>query len=230
MHNSSAVQQLPVGIQSGAEHASQRRNRRATLRTAIDLRSASNLYTGFTQNVSSGGVFVATHHIVPIGSHIELELSFAEAGGPVIQATGEVRWVREESSGAEPGMGLRFVKLSEEHQRWLDQFVKRRDPLFFDADAMSAGTPCERCIESRGGYSRNSPDSHGPPVGVGWPSFQLNSLWRVGVKDRKGSAPSQLCSIRREAGSFLGRRRCRTRSSTLVAAGDSLESGLHCVR
>ena len=36
---------------------------RFDLEVKVDLESDHNFYTGLTQNISSGGVFIATHHL-----------------------------------------------------------------------------------------------------------------------------------------------------------------------
>ena len=49
-------------------------NRRQFVRhayeTEVSLESGSNFYTGLTQDLSAGGLFIATHQILPLGSSL----------------------------------------------------------------------------------------------------------------------------------------------------------------
>ena len=113
--------------------------RRAHARYAVDLDvtvgSEHNFYAGFVENLSAGGVFVATHTPKDIGELVELSIRLPETD-VVIVAAGEVCWIREysDSSDAHPGMGIRFIKLDSAFQGAIEEFLSRRDPLFFDED------------------------------------------------------------------------------------------------
>jgi uncharacterized protein (TIGR02266 family) len=121
------IEALPV---SEAGH------RREHSRFAVDLDvtvgSDHNFYAGFAENLSVGGVFIATHNLKPVGSHIELSINLPD--GAQIRATGEVRWVRvyNAQSDTPPGMGVRFDDLAEASVSLIQSFLSRRDPLFFD--------------------------------------------------------------------------------------------------
>jgi uncharacterized protein (TIGR02266 family) len=88
---------------------------------------------GFTENLSGGGVFIATHLIRPIGSSVEVNLSLPGTPEPLV-LHGEVRWVREYNSSSSdvwPGMGIRFEDLGQEQEALIRQFLQTREPLFF---------------------------------------------------------------------------------------------------
>lgn len=108
---------------------------RARLVTELGLYSDSNFYTGFTEDISEGGVFVATYAVTPVGSQVVLELALP--GDFEIHTTGTVRWIRgsgEDCDGTEPpGMGIQFDALTEEELALIREFVENRSPLFFDA-------------------------------------------------------------------------------------------------
>ncbi|MEM9691624.1 MAG: TIGR02266 family protein, partial [Myxococcota bacterium] len=76
----------------------------------IDFTTEHNFYQGFVENLSEGGLFVATHQLKPIGEMIQFNIDLA---GAHVMGLGEVRWTREanEETGQTPGMGLRFVRL-----------------------------------------------------------------------------------------------------------------------
>jgi uncharacterized protein (TIGR02266 family) len=116
--------------QSGSER---RQHPRATIKTAVHLGSESNFYSGFTNDLSEGGLFVATHLVLPIGTRLDLEFSLPDDDTP-IRAQGEVRWTREynPSSDGAPGLGLRFLKLELADRDRIDAFVKLRETLFYD--------------------------------------------------------------------------------------------------
>lgn len=106
---------------------------RTALKASVHWNSDTNFYTGFANDIGEGGLFVATHQVLPLESVIELEFSIPGKPEP-IKAEGKVRWVREfnESSDAEPGMGIQFDALSRDDQEQIQAFVGRRDSIFYD--------------------------------------------------------------------------------------------------
>lgn len=114
-----------------AAHEEMRRTRRAHLVTELNLHSGSNFYTGFTHDISEGGVFVVSYLTEPVGTTVTLELGFP--GGVGIHARGVVRWVREPrdtEANEPPGMGIQFVDLEDEDRALIREFVECREPLF----------------------------------------------------------------------------------------------------
>lgn len=113
-------------------------HRREHSRFAVDLDvtvgSDHNFYAGFAENLSAGGVFIATHKLKPVGSKIELSINLPN--GFQVRAAGEVRWVRvfNETSDTPPGMGVRFMDVAPEAIAAIDDFLAHRAPLFFDDD------------------------------------------------------------------------------------------------
>ena len=112
-----------------------RRHRRIAVTAEVHLESESNLYAGITNNLSEGGVFVATPELLAKGTVLDLEFSIPD-GGPPIRTTAVVRWIREDLDSIEgpPGMGVQFVELGEKTQRRLERFVQLRDTLYYDED------------------------------------------------------------------------------------------------
>ena len=123
---------------SSEEAAPTSRSRREHARFKVDatitVASEHNLYSGFVENLSASGVFIATHELRPIGDKVEFTIRLGEAEEVVVTGVGEVRWVREysETSDAPPGMGVRFLGLGDDSRKRLDDFIRSRDPLFFD--------------------------------------------------------------------------------------------------
>jgi uncharacterized protein (TIGR02266 family) len=112
----------------------QRAARRFPLKVEVNYTSEHNFYTGFMENVSSGGLFVATHEPVTIGDSIEV--TFTVPGlNHTCTSVCEVRWIREYNPDAidtVPGMGLKFTKLDPEARTAIELFIRHREPIFFD--------------------------------------------------------------------------------------------------
>ena len=123
----------------GAKVAENQQNVRAAerfdLEVKVDLESDHNFYTGLTQNISSGGVFIATHHLRKIGDRITLKFTLP-GSEKVLAVETEVRWIRENSAllRAEngTGMGVRFINLSAEASAAINAFVQSRESLYYD--------------------------------------------------------------------------------------------------
>ena len=113
--------------------------RRTTQRTSIEaevgLHSETNFYTGFSEDISTGGIFIATYNLKAIGAR--LQVSFSLPGGDrVIDAYGVVRWVREFNEtepDVTPGMGVQFETLSQEDHDAIHEFVEERPTMFYTA-------------------------------------------------------------------------------------------------
>jgi len=105
---------------------------RVPLQTQVDMSSDSNLFTGFSTNLSEGGVFVATVNLLPVGTPVDL--TFTLPGNTRITVKGEVRWTREIDDRVPdvfPGVGVRFVELGVDAAQALHRFVAAREPLFY---------------------------------------------------------------------------------------------------
>jgi uncharacterized protein (TIGR02266 family) len=102
------------------------------LRTNIHMGSDSNFFTGFSTDISAGGIFVATVETVPRGTKVELDITLP--GGRPLRANGVVRWLREPNSHTPdlmPGMGVQFQDLPPELASLISDFVRKREPLFY---------------------------------------------------------------------------------------------------
>ena len=98
----------------------------------VDLQGDTNFYVGFAQNVSAGGLFVASFDFHPVGT--EVDVAFALPDGTRIQTRGTVRWVREVNDATPdvwPGMGLEFQALHPEAEAAIQRFIADREPLFY---------------------------------------------------------------------------------------------------
>ncbi len=112
-----------------------RASERFDLEVKVDLESDHNFYTGLTQNISAGGLFIATHHLRKIGDRITLKFTLP-GSNKVIAVETEVRWIRENSAlmraDGGTGMGVRFINLSAEATAAISAFLESRESLFYD--------------------------------------------------------------------------------------------------
>ncbi|MBU0552571.1 TIGR02266 family protein [Myxococcota bacterium] len=118
-------------------HQRQHQRVPAQLEVEVSQSSDHNFYTGFTHNISEGGLFLATNMMIPIGS--ELTFRFNMEGFPeAIMVRGVVRWLREPHSfigDLPPGLGVQFLDLPAPHKRFVQSFINRnRESIFFDDD------------------------------------------------------------------------------------------------
>ena len=116
----------PIAVSPG------RGNSRIPMQTQVDMSSDSNVFTGFSTNLSEGGVFVATVNLLPVGTPVDL--TFTLPGNTRITVKGEVRWTREIDDRVPdvfPGVGVRFVELGMDAAQALHRFVAEREPLFY---------------------------------------------------------------------------------------------------
>jgi uncharacterized protein (TIGR02266 family) len=127
---------VAADVRAHAEHedrqswSESRRRPRQTVEIEVGISSESNFFVGFTENVSEGGVFVATYALKPVGAHVDVVLTFPS--GASIQVPGVVRWLRDASSEGWPGMGVQFEQLSPEDETNIRKFLSLREPMFYD--------------------------------------------------------------------------------------------------
>lgn len=103
----------------------------------IDIYSDHNFWTGMTTNLSEGGVFVATHEIVPTGTLLVVHMKLPGEAEPVLTLA-EVRWTRAYTGDPDvpPGLGLAFVALDDPSMTKVRRFVDRvREPIFFEPES-----------------------------------------------------------------------------------------------
>ena len=106
------------------------RTHRVFVEADIGLYSASNFYTGISQDLSTGGVFIATYQ--PQAPGTPMTLYFELPDGATVRAEGVVRWTRGASGDAPPGMGVEFEQLSPEDLAAITHFCSQRPPLYHD--------------------------------------------------------------------------------------------------
>lgn len=90
-----------MALMSGAER---RKEPRTAMMLMVEYEGIDALIGDYTENLSHGGTFVATNQILPIGTDVELQLSFPGLLEPVL-VHGTVRWTQHEDP---MGIGIEF--------------------------------------------------------------------------------------------------------------------------
>jgi len=99
---------------------------------SITIDSDDWFYAGTAQNLSEGGIFVATPIVQAIGSRFNLSLYLEDGRGGVIKGIGEVRWIRQvaESDSEPAGVGIQFLLLEGHGSERIGDFLRERGPLY----------------------------------------------------------------------------------------------------
>jgi uncharacterized protein (TIGR02266 family) len=95
--------------------------------------SETNFYVGFSGEIAEGGVFVATYNTLEVGSVAAVTVTLP--GGYEFRVPATVHFVRDPmdmSDESEPGMGLKFETLQNEHRELVLRFIRKRAPMFYD--------------------------------------------------------------------------------------------------
>jgi uncharacterized protein (TIGR02266 family) len=106
---------------------------RHLLEVDIGIYSDTNFFAGFTEDISSGGIFISTFDTLPIGSQVNV--NFRLPDGPLVSLDGSVRWVREYNETApdvDPGMGIRFEGMHSEVAEQINHYMAEHPPLFYE--------------------------------------------------------------------------------------------------
>ncbi len=107
----------------------------------VGVNTENNFYTGFGENISEGGLFVATPTPLSIGEQVSITFRLPGIDTPCA-ALGIVRWRRDPPAWSEqlPGMGLQFVEIDPATRALVDRFIAKRRPLFIDTDDLAPVT------------------------------------------------------------------------------------------
>ncbi len=110
-----------------------RESPRVDVEAEVTFSSEENFYQGFSENISEGGLFLITFATRRCGEVITVRFSLPGIERP-IEARAEVRWLRSPDweRGVNPGIGVRFIDLSDADREAIERFAARREPLFYD--------------------------------------------------------------------------------------------------
>ena len=97
--------------------------RRSSVRLKAEIRvyygdCQSKLLTGYTVNLSTGGVFLVTTCPFDVDDIVKLKFSIPGEGGKTVSCDARVAWINHEDKWLKPeyptGVGLQFVDLAPE--------------------------------------------------------------------------------------------------------------------
>ena len=107
---------------------------RIELQVEVGLETDHNFYTGLTQDISSGGLFVATGISYRVGDRMTVQFTLPGRAEPIVTEA-EVRWIRDlrfMHTDFSEGVGLRFVDLPPDANAAIASFLEKRDSVFFE--------------------------------------------------------------------------------------------------
>jgi uncharacterized protein (TIGR02266 family) len=105
-----------------------RRDTREAVTLFVEYEGADDLVGDFTENLSTGGTFVATNRPLPIGTRVQLVLSFPGLLEP-ISIEGDVRWHRPDGPEGDGGAGIEFLPGPGRDQlEMIVERIRQRDP------------------------------------------------------------------------------------------------------
>ena len=132
----------------------------------VHLPSRDTIVSTLASNLSRGGVFLRFDQPFPKGQTLSLE--FNTLRGPVVINQGQVTWTKIRAPiesggvGAVPGMGIRFVKMSQEARvrigHFVDEMIRRQQVRIEDKriNYKSASAPLTDIVEDRNEARRMS--------------------------------------------------------------------------
>lgn len=109
--------------------------RRMSAHVRVDAVSQHDFWAGLTSDIAEGGIFIATHKLMPMGSVLTVHLELPDGEEPVaIRA--DVWWTRDYTGDRDvpPGLGLKFLSLDARTEARIRQFCERvREPMLYEA-------------------------------------------------------------------------------------------------
>ncbi len=133
LENPSRVPDHPGALVSEAPGVDRRTAPRTAIEADIGFQSETNFFMGFTEDISTGGLFIATYDTKEIGTH--MNINFTLPNGHLVSVEGTVRWVREYNETTPdtmPGMGVQFENLPEKDKAAIHGFIDQRPPVFYE--------------------------------------------------------------------------------------------------
>jgi uncharacterized protein (TIGR02266 family) len=115
-----------------AEPAEPSRLEREELFFGVQYRVGDRLLTDFAQNISEGGLFIATETALPVSTVISLEFYLPGNQEPVV-VSGRVVWTVNGGPEQPSGMGIEFQNLDDSALGRIRQLMRR----------LRLGTPSE---------------------------------------------------------------------------------------
>jgi type IV pilus assembly protein PilZ len=116
-------------MKKGTSQGEHRKISRISTRTSTVIRvnyhTTDSFFTDFADNISDGGMFIATPKPLKPGTRLSLEFLLPECDYP-IHVKAKVAWSRSvPSEGQQRGMGVKFDDLSPSAKNKINTIVKR---------------------------------------------------------------------------------------------------------
>lgn len=110
----------------GGNNAGRRASVRVPTRLAVHFGNVGELQQSLMTNVSRGGVFITTDHLLEMGSRFELRLGIGKRGKELVIPVEVVSHnVGPRLEKRQRGMGLRFLDLDPETKREVDELYEK---------------------------------------------------------------------------------------------------------
>ena len=109
-----------------------RKLERKSLQVVVDYNNDNTFYTGMSEDISQGGLFIATVDLLPLNTMVDLTFSLPD--GTHLQTKGAVRWKRDwddRTPELHPGMGVQFMDITLQQQQIITRFTQHKEPLFY---------------------------------------------------------------------------------------------------
>lgn len=119
--------------------AERRRHPRLKLEIDVDVTSGHNFFSTRTRDASEGGLFIESDLPLPIGSAVNVVIRLP--GMPGLEVAAEVTWALTDDSGAQTGLGLRFLSMPDRSREAIQRFMSARTPMLFEEDAAEPEPP-----------------------------------------------------------------------------------------
>jgi uncharacterized protein (TIGR02266 family) len=105
---------------------------RVALKAKVSITSETNFFTGWSQNISEGGIFISSLAPPTVGTVVDVNLDMG-TDGETITLSCKVVWIRTEA-GQPVGCGCQFVGLSDIQAARIKSVMQgaNREPLFYD--------------------------------------------------------------------------------------------------
>jgi len=115
-------------------HDERRREPRMRMDAFVTGTSETTFFSGRTENVSEGGVYIATLSPPGIGEHVSLRVQAEPHRFLMVEVEGQVAWHRIDQKGDVIGCGVAFVQPDPVARYLLHLLVSRsnRTPLLWD--------------------------------------------------------------------------------------------------
>lgn len=106
----------------GGDGMEKRRQNRSGKRLFVKFGKDKPDKVGFTEDVSSGGMFIKTNTVLQPGSHLQIELTLPDHR--LLLLTGQVMWARQVPPSLlrfakKSGMGIRLTQANHDYQQYI---------------------------------------------------------------------------------------------------------------